>query len=47
MQNMKPQVSCDGSKNVLDNIVGCNLFPHGSNEESEFSLDPKIGHKCI
>jgi hypothetical protein len=36
MQKTKSQVSCDGGKKILDNIVGCNLLPHGSNEESEF-----------
>jgi hypothetical protein len=27
LQNMKPCISCDGHKNILNDIMGCNLFP--------------------
>jgi len=45
---MKPHISCDGGKDILRNVMKCNIFPTiGTTKESESLLDLKVGHKCV
>ncbi len=40
MPNMKPYIYCNVNKNILNDIVGCNLFPTMCTTE-------KVGHYWI
>jgi hypothetical protein len=48
MHNMKPCILHNESKNIPNDIIKCNPFPHHENiEEGGSPLDLKVAHKCI
>jgi hypothetical protein len=42
IENMKPNISNNESKDMLNEIMGCNVFPYGHTRENVFPLVYKL-----